>query len=326
MEFFYRKIYLHSWQIIKTNWHLLFFGIFVAALGLTGDFKAIFNLQNQDIVSSTITGWIEIFYSFSTAQLTWAQFPAVLTLIFLLLGLAIILVMAISSQGALIEATNQSHKNNTFKNPLNSHLQVGVENFWPLFFLNILNKIIAFLFIVGAIVPITHLVAMSQTHSFVNFFIALVLFFIIIPIAVIVSFVTRYGAAYVIIKKQDTVRAFFNAWTLFRVNWIISLENAVLLLGFTALYSIALVSILAFVITPFLIIGFLVVNISAPAFWLLMIVCGLLSIIIFMAGIAIFAAYYTIVWTELFIRLTERSKKHSKIHRLAAKHMPALTK
>ena len=33
MESFYRKIYLQSWQIIKYNWYLLIFGLFVSLMG-----------------------------------------------------------------------------------------------------------------------------------------------------------------------------------------------------------------------------------------------------------------------------------------------------
>lgn len=330
MEAFYRKIYLHSWQIIKTNWYLLCFGFFVAALGLTGDFKALLNLQDQiqtqDIISTTMTSWIDIFYSFSTAQMTWAKLPALLTLVAILFVFAIVLVMAISSQGALIDATNQSHKKTTFKNPLVSHLQVGIENFWSLFSLNIINKLISFVFVVGVLVPIIDLLYLSQSATIMNFIITFIIFFIIIPLAIIVSFVTRYGASYVIIKKQNTTQAFFNAWNLFRVNWIISLENAGLLLLLTMAYTIVLISLLAFVVTPFLIVGFLVAQISNLAFLFLMIICGLLVIFMLLSAIAIFASYYTVVWAELFLRLTERGQKHSKIHRLANQHMPFLTK
>lgn len=326
MEAFYRKIYLHAWQIIKNNWYLMFFGVFVAALGLTGDFKAILNLRTQDIVSSTITSWIDIFYAFATSHMTWDKVPAIITLVFTLFIFAIILVMAISSQGALIDATNQSHKKTTSKNPLNNHLQVGVENFWPVFILNILNKIISFVFIVGVIVPIIYLLSLSQSAQIMNFIFAIIIFFIIIPLAIIVSFVTRYGACYVIIKKQTITQAFLNAWSLFKINWIISLENAGLLLLLTMAYTVVLISVLAFVITPFLIIGFLVSQISVVGFWIIMVVCGLLTIIIFLSAVSIFATYYTIVWTELFLRLNERGQKHSKVHRLASRHMPFLAK
>ena len=61
MESFYRKVYLRSWRIVKNNWYLLFFGLFVSTLGLTGDFKALSNLEANDIISTTLVDWINIF-------------------------------------------------------------------------------------------------------------------------------------------------------------------------------------------------------------------------------------------------------------------------
>lgn len=325
MEAFYRKIYLHSWQIIKNNWYLLFFGLFVSALGLTGDFKALSNLQNQDIVSSTLVDWINIFQTFASTNFTWDKLPDLLTLLGSFFILAIVLVLAISSQGALIHATAQSHKKNA-KASLPSDLQIGVENFWSLLGLNFINKAIGFLLIVGVISPIIYLLSLTQSANVMNFIIAIIVFFIIVPLAVIISFVTRYGLSYVVIKKQSLTQSFFDAWSLFRVNWIISLENALGLLLATIIYTIILISALAFVITPFLIIGYLVVQLSVTSFWLVVVTGSFLTIILFIGAVSFFGAYYTIVWTELFISLTEKTQKHSKIHRLASRHMKYLVK
>ena len=230
MESFYRKVYLRSWRIVKNNWYLLFFGLFVSTLGLTGDFKALSNLEANDIISTTLVDWINIFHTFAVADITLDKLPTLLMLIGTFLFLAVILVMAISSQGAIIQATANDHKK-TNKNTLINNLQTGVENFWPLFGINILNKLISFVFVVGAIIPIIYLLSLSQNASFMNFLMTIIVFFVLVPIAVIISFVTRYGASYIIIKKQSLTQAFFNAWRLFRVNWIISLENALALLA-----------------------------------------------------------------------------------------------
>jgi hypothetical protein len=325
MDSFYRKVYLRSWQIIKNNWYVLFFGLFVSALGLTGDFKVLSNLETSDIVSTTLLDWLNIFQTFATADMTWDKMPTLVMLLGTFLFFAVILVMAISSQGALIKATANGDKKND-KNNLVYNLQAGVEKFWPLFGMNVLNKLISFVFIVGVVVPIIYLLSFSQSASLINLIIAIIVFFVLIPLAVIISFVTRYGASYIILKNQSVTQAFFNAWRLFRVNWIISLENALALLVFTLVYTIALISALAFIITPFLILGYIVAQISALGFWLLLIVGSLAAILLFLAAVSFFGAYYTIVWTEVFIRLTSRGKNESKAHRLAKKHLPRLAK
>ena len=323
MESFYRKVYLHSWQIIKTNWHLLFFGLFVSALGLTGDFKALTNLNINDIVSTTLLDWIKIFQTFATADLTIAKLPTIIMLIGTFLFFAVILVLAISSQGALIQATANAGKNNKKKSLL-FNLQDGVEKFWPLFGMNVLNKLISFVFVVGVIVPIVYLLSFNQTPTLTSFLISIIVFFVLVPLAIIISFVTRYGASYIMLHKQNITTAFFNAWRLFRINWIISLENALVMLLLTVLYTIALISLLAFVITPFLILGYIVAQISSLGFWVLIIAGTLVAIIIFLTAVSLFGAYYTIVWTEVFLHLTSKGISQSKTHRLVKKHLPHL--
>jgi hypothetical protein len=325
MGSFYRKVYLRSWQIIKTNWYLLFFGLFVSALGLTGDFKALTNLKINDIVSTTLLDWINIFQTFATADLTMSKLPTIIMLIGTFLFFAVILVLAISSQGALIKATANAGKNDK-QNSLIHNLQAGVEKFWPLFGMNILNKLVSFVFVVGIIVPIIYLLSLGQTSTIMNLLISIIIFFILVPLAIIISFVTRYGASYIILRKQSITTAFFNAWRLFRINWIISLENALVVLILTVLYTIALISLLAFVITPFLILGYIVAQVSSIGFWVLIIAGTLISILIFLGAVALFGAYYTIVWTEVFLQLTNKGASHSKTHRLAKKHLPRLTR
>ncbi|MBT7553171.1 hypothetical protein HN670_01750, partial [bacterium] len=122
MDSFYRKVYLRSWQIIKNNWYVLFFGLFVSALGLTGDFKVLSNLETSDIVSTTLLDWLNIFQTFATADMTWDKMPTLVMLLGTFLFFAVILVMAISSQGALIKATANGDKKND-KNNLVYNLQ-----------------------------------------------------------------------------------------------------------------------------------------------------------------------------------------------------------
>ena len=325
MGSFYRKVYLRSWRIVKNNWYLLFFGLFVSTLGLTGDFKALSNLKTNDIISTTLIDWINIFHTFAVANITWDKLPTLLMLLGTFLFLAVILVMAISSQGAIIQAAANDHKK-TSKNTLTNNLQTGIENFWPLFGINILNKLISFVFVVGAISPIIYLLSLSQNANFMNFLMTTIVFFVLIPIAVIISFVTRYGASYIILKKQNLAQAFFNAWRLFRINWIISLENALALLVLTVLYSLAIISLLAFIITPFLILGYIVSQISVFGFWILIIAGSLIAILSFLIAVSLFGAYYTVVWTELFIELTRPGKNISKTHRFAKKYLPRLAK
>lgn len=325
MQSFYRVVYLRAWTILKNNWRLSFFGLFVATLGLTGDFDAIVNLQNSDIVSNTINTWLNIFKNIVNVNFTWETLPSILLFIGALIIMAIVLVLAISSQGALINASNQANNKKVLPNKsLFDDLQIGIENFWPLLSLNVLNKLVAFVFMTGVIVPIVYLLALSQTPSTMDIIIKIVLFFIIIPLTVVVSFITRYGYSYIILKKQSATKALWNAWQLFRFNWILSLENALTMLGFTIVYTLALIAASAFLIVPFLILGYLLFQFSYLGFIVLIVTGSICLIALLISAISFFGAYYTIVWTETFLHLTSKKASLSKTHRLAAKHLPRL--
>lgn len=325
MQSFYRVVYLRAWQILKNNWRLGFFGLFVATLGLTGDFDAIVNLQNSDIISTTLTNWLDIFKNITAVNFSWEMLPNLFLFIGALIMLAIVLVLAIASQGALINASAQANSKKVLATgSLFDDLQIGVDKFWPLLSLNLLNKLVSFVFIAGVIVPIVYLLSLSQTESAMTVIIKIFLFFVIVPVTVIVSFVTRYGYSYIILKKQSAPKALANAWTLFRFNWILSLENALAMLGFTILYTIALIAASAFLITPFLILGYLVFQVSYLGFVVLVVTGSICFIALLISAISFFGAYYTIVWTETFLHLTSKKASLSKIHRLAARHLPRL--
>ncbi len=325
MQSFYRIVYLRAWAILKNNWRLGFFGLFVATLGLTGDFDAIVNLQNSDIISATLTNWLNIFRNIATIDFSWGMLPDMFIFIGVLILMAIVLVLAIASQGALINASNQANSKKVLApKSLFDDLEIGVDKFWPLLSLNLLNKLVGFVFVAGVIMPIVYLLSLTQTNTAMDIIIKIFLFFVIVPLTVIVSFVTRYGYSYIILKKQSAPQALASAWTLFRFNWILSLENALTMLLFTILYTMALIAASAFLITPFLILGYLVSNISALGFLILMVIGSFCFILLLISAISLFGAYYTIVWTETFLHLTSKKVSLSKVHRLAARHLPRL--
>jgi len=192
----------------------------VMTLGLTGDFKTILNFESKDLVLTTLLSWVDIFRTFAVTNINANDIPILSQTIGVFFIFAIILALAISSQGALIHATSQNY--NTIKqgkkeHPLVENLRVGVENFWPLFGMSVLNLLVAIGFGAGVIQPILYLLTLTFTSGMAEFFVAIVVFFSFIPLVIIISFVTRYGAAYIIIKKQSVTKAFFSAWRLFHV-------------------------------------------------------------------------------------------------------------
>lgn len=324
MDSFYKKIYKKSWLTIKNNYNLLFFGLFASILGFY-EVRILFNLNNvgPDFLSSNLINWFRIFAIFSTTNLASISFGGLMNMIGMFMFSAIMVVLAVSSQGALISAAVE--KTNGKGSKFNKHLQLGLQKFWPLLGLNVVNTLIGYFFVMVVIEPLITFVALSATTWFLYMILSLVVFFVLIPLVIILSFVTRYGVAYVIIKDNKFIDAFYNGWNLFKVNWLVTIENAIFLLFVTLIYFILLLSLLVFIFTPFLILGlFLAFNMFV--FWAIFTIGIFLTVIVFLLGTAKFGAYYNLIWANVFLELTAKGKTYSKIHRVAHKHMPRLTK
>ena len=329
MDSFYRKVYPKSWFLIKNNLSLLFFGMFASILGFH-EIKTLFNLNGAtpDLLGSVLESWTIIIKALAVTNLTWASFPALLNIIAMFILFAIILIMAVSSQGALVYSTIQKQKFKSSSKPSKffEAFQIGVHKFWPLFGLNILNTLIGYFFVISVVQPLlSFLNNGNQETAVIYLLLAIIVFFILLPIIVIISFVTRYGAAYIVIKNEKLIPAFINGWNLFKINWLITVENIIVLLVITFLFYLALLTVSVFVFTPFLILAYFMSSFSI-IFWLLIALGSLITIVLFIVATSFFGAYYNIIWANIFLELTSKGKSHSKIHRIARKHLPRLAR
>jgi len=318
---FYRKVYPKAWQLAKKNPNIWFFGLFASLLGFY-EIKALFNISDSfpDFISSNIKSWFDIFITFSTVDLTWASMPDLLALFGLFALFSIVTILAISSQATLTYfASSKGAK--AAKLSIGEQLKHGVDKFWPVFGLNIINSLIGYFFVSLVVTPLIYF--LSNTNDWPMYIIlGLFTFFVLVPMVVTISFVTRYGIAYVVIKNQKFTDAFVNSWILFRANWIITLENAVLLLIMTVLALIAIISAMIFTLVPF----FIMTSILPFLGLMIMIIGFFLVAVVLIVSSSIYSAFYNIVWANIFMELTSPGKSHGKIHRTAHKHMPELTK
>ncbi len=321
MGSFYKKVYSKSWEMIKNNFYLLFFGLFVSILGFN-EIKVILNLPEakQDFISSNIISWAETIKAISISNITIESLPVLFKLILWFILFAIIIILVIASEGALIASVKQT--GNNAKKKFKKYLQIGVEKFWPLLGINLINTLIGYFFILLIVEPLLYFTINMQTSLF-YLLLSLVIFFILIPIVIIISFVTRYGAAYIILKNQNLWKAFVNGWSLFKINWLITIENALLVLFVTILFYIVLFMAITISFVPFLIIS-IIVNVNVIIFWIAITLGGVLGVSVFLLGSALYGAYYNIVWANLFLELTSPGKSHGKLHRVVKKHFPKL--
>ncbi len=323
MEPFYRKIYPHSWQIVKNNLALLFFGLFASILGFQ-EMTIIFNFNKlgTDFLGTNLVFLYDTIKVLSITQITWENIPAVLNLILIFILIAAVIILAVSSQGALISATvdtvSKSKKNIGIY--FSKHFQIGLERFWSLLALNLVNVLIGYFFVQLVIQPLIYFIVASKTGPGLYLLLAIITFFILIPLVVIISFVTRYGAAYIILKKQKFSKAFVNGWNLFKINWVITIENAIFLIFITFIFFLLMFSAMVFVFVPFLILAVLISS-STLIFWLILLIGALLAVIVSIVATGMFGAYYNIIWANVWIQLTNKGKSRSKIHRITKKYL-----
>ncbi len=131
--------------------------------------------------------------------------------------------------------------------------------------------------------------------------------------------------AYIMLRDQKLWEAFNNGWELFRANWLITVESAITILIAAVIYTALGFALLAFVFAPFIVLA-LLLQITPVVFYLLIIIGAFALVVVFILITSLFGAYYNLLWANIFLRLTGRVKSHSKIHRIAHRHFPALTK
>jgi len=317
---FYSKIYPASWSLIKNNLFLLIFGLFASVLGFH-EVKIFFALSDTspDFLSSTLTFWLQLFDTLAVADLTWSILPSLLGLVLIFILLVAVIILSISGQGALIKSA--AEKNGRLKNRFSEYLHQGVTKFWPLFGLHLVNIILGYFFVSTVINPMIQFVAMDNSRL-EYLLISLLVFFFIFPLIIIISFVTRYGMAYVMIKNQGFLEAFTNSWYLFRINWLITLENSIFIGLVTILYLMAMATAMIFIFTPFFFLSTFLGALGFALYVLIMMIGSLLALFILVAASALYGAYYNIVWAKVFNELVAPGKSHSQIYRLTQKHFP----
>jgi hypothetical protein len=329
---FYGKIYPEAWRIIKKNYYLLFFGLFASVLGFFSEANVFLNLNNSepDFISSNLINWGRVMEKIMSSGLAFANFSNVLGILSIFIIMAIVLVITISSQGALIHSAwhnNLKSKNGDTKGPtFRENFQVGLEKFWPLLGLHIIHSFITFFFLLLIIDPLIYLLTKMDLGPLLYLMLAIVTFFVLVPLVVIISFVTRYGSAYIVIKNKKLIDAFIDGWLLFKINWLITIENALFLMLITIVYSFALSAVLALTFIPILILSILM-SATNPVFFFISSALGsFLAVLILFTGIAAYGAFYNIVWANVFLSLNSPGKSHSKLHRITKKHLPHLAK
>jgi len=229
----------------------------------------------------------------------WTILNAFSILLITVILLVFFIWLAVTSQAALVGSVKKilAPKKKSEDLSIRDSLSAGYRHFWPVLGLNVLVKILIYfvVFIVG--LPLLFMVISNASILFALY---IIIFIIFIPIAMSLSLLVKYAIAYKVIENKSLVVSLEKGTKLFRDNWLVSLEMAIILFLLNFLFSGLALIILALLLLPLFLLG-LMFNLL----WLV-----ILSLFLAIAVVVIFGSvlttFQTASWTNLFLRLKEK--------------------
>ncbi len=232
---FYRDTLKQAWKLTSRNPWLWFFGLF-AALSANGDeYDTFFNnlsfvrriqLNLDAYRGALFNGEIgDFFRNFSRAFGQDALAIGLVLLVALIIGLLVIWLITVS-QAALIKSASQNRDNQ----PIGwvDVIHAGTKVFWKVLGLNVIAKAIIYVPLAGLGLPLVLLYLQNEVTAW-SVIMTLVGFLILVPASIVVSFITKYATAYIVIQGAPVKKAIPEGWRLFVKNWLITIELALLL-------------------------------------------------------------------------------------------------
>lgn len=315
----YRDIFKRAFFITLHNRFLWIFGFFATFLGLGSIYELVINksLQNSAF-------FMNISYRLSDATLSGLLISAnlnkikILNLI-LFVGAAILCLalaaafiwLAISSLGSLIYAA----KNLDLKKKIDfiKSFKKAKEKFWRLLSINLAGKILifAFLFITGWLFS---LILLNSSLAKALLFFAIYL--ILTAVSLAISFLTIYASCFAVLKTGNIKKSIINSCRLFKENWVVSAESAVIMFLLNLAVKVILFLTLIIFSIPFMLLLVIFYYSAATAAPAILIGIWILFSVLLMVFIgSFFSAFQIVAWTLIFDRISKGGVL-SKLHRI----------
>jgi len=310
---FYRNILKQAWSLTWRNKYLWWFGIFAALLGNGGEFEILFNNAGADPGQALFPAWQRIASTGVFSGQTFTNIGnlfrqdtlnMILVLVSCLIIFAIFLFivwLVIVSQAAVVNnsAAIVKQKKHSFKQGADA----GILNFWPVLTLNIIIKAVIYILLVGISLPVIFFQESLNANLF--YILALV---IIVPVAIILSFIMKYAVAYAVINKSKVLQAIGQGCRLFKENWLVSFEMAVILFVVNLLVGLVIILAILVLAVPFLFLGLIFYySFSLVGSWLVAILAFASFLFIVVSVGAALAVFQISSWTGLFLELEKKS-------------------
>jgi len=326
----YRSVVATAWQTVRKYKYLWLWGLFASLLGNAGEYQ--FLTSSSKRIGSLVLGDISSVSPVSNMPLTMSSVPGLMRaflvdpfsiFILLLIGLVVIGVtvlfiwLAIVSTIALVYSTakiNNSEKTVTIADGL----AVGSFFFAPVLVTFVFGRLIVWFSF--ALIALFALLAIYD--ALIGLSIFFVAFIVLLPIIFATSFVVRYTIMFVVLKGLSLLESLHSAIELFKQNWLITVELALVLFGINSLFGLGLVAIVAGLVLPALFGSMILWQFGFIA-WSLSL--AVLSIAVFVPSLfvlgSILGAFQWAAWTHLFLKI-QKGKYLSKTVRIFGRFLP----
>lgn len=315
----YRQAIQQSWKLAWQHKILWIFGLFAALIGQLGVMDLLSKVgmaaNNNPMYNWGLTSWSYFKFLFTggwhmgLSPDGWVWYVCLLLII---LGFtAFFIFTAVVSQGALIRVSANFAKHKKLPDESEAW-HAGVRHFWRLFFINAIRKV---LFCLLALLVSWFTVKLLFTISAGSALLFLILFVVSAFVGIILSFLTIYASAYVVVEEYKIIEAIVSAWKLFTSHFIVSLEVALIVVLLNIV--LAVVVLLGFMVTflPTLVSWV----IASKTFNISLLFAGMMFgtaistlFIVFVASV--FTVFNTSVWTYLFVKMHHEGIKSRILH------------
>ncbi|MFA5076730.1 MAG: hypothetical protein WC480_04960 [Patescibacteria group bacterium] len=324
----YRIIVKNAWLTTWRNKFLWPFGFLASFWGIGSTYEVV--LRSLDLSTERELYWVRLWHDIISTGLNWESIKelfangplqVVLLLFFIILfGLVILFCFWLftCSEIAVIKASSALLR----KREIGNLFFESKEDFWPVFTVNLIGKVLIFLFLLLLSYPILQPL-LGTEYSIPVLMVYILFYVVIVAVVLIISFVTIISDIHIVVNKDSVMSAIKKSWAMVVNNWLVCLETAILLFVISILVGFGLVLLTILLSIPYLMLFYLasVVIGSIVIYWLLLILALLTGLLVIFIVISLVTTFQLVLWVELFEKINNKSAV-AKLERLGNVVLP----
>jgi hypothetical protein len=309
----HRPILSAAWRLAVSRKKLWIFGFFALLVFVGGEYQIInqslngglgANIYERLLTNASISPelWPALLKALSV---DWQTSLAVILLILLVCGLLFaILWLSVKSQIALIRWTKKDRLGEGEDEiSLWEAFTAKDGRFWRVLATSVFVEITIFAASVFLSIPLVFLYFKDSLWAVAAY---TLFFLILIPVTLSFSLVAKYAMAEIVLEKKGFTAGVIKAWSLFKNNWLVSLEMALILFFINFTVSLITIFILAFVALPIML-TLILFGFTAP-----LIIVVLVSFLLLALVASFLMTFQTAAWTNLYLEI----KNHNVVAKI----------